>query len=341
LSPSIFRATRHAPQSSSFFLLGNSYNIAAMTREIPNLDLTLGPLHYHLQAHDDWATELLGRLADRVACARFSGPVHRHVHVVRQPLGHIADEAFAAGNLPPELVALVPEELPLQGWQISGDDVRHITWRHADTHHVFWLESCGETTPALSFPCPFHLPLDLLFYDIVQLGGGIVHGGLAVYHGQGVLLTAPPGGGKTTAFSTTPESWLLLSDDAALVWPDAKGAFHISPLPTWSVLLGVNPQLERIVQWQVGTSRPLAGILFLEKADAIALTRQHPIDAAFPLYRAFSEYPAVIIGRTPHRIALFKAASALARTLPAWSLQLTHKGNFWPRLEEELNRGRG
>ena len=76
---------------------------------------------------------------------------------------------------------------------------------------------------------------------------------------QGVLLTAPPGGGKTTAFSTLPENWHLKSDDAALVWPEANGSFLICPLPTWSVLLGANPRLEQIVQWQVGNSWPLRG----------------------------------------------------------------------------------
>jgi hypothetical protein len=337
LSPSIFRATRLAPQSSSFFLLGNSYNIAAMTREIPNLDITLGPLHYRLRAHDSWAAGLLDRIAGHVACKGFNEPAQRQVHIVRQPLGPAATEAFVAGVLPAELAACVEEKLPSHGWQITGNDTMHLTWRHADTAHSFWTESCNETTPTL----PFNLPLDLLFHDIVQLGGGIVHGGLAVYQGKGVLLTAPPGGGKTTAFSTTPRNWHLESDDAALVWPDAKGLFQISPLPTWSVLLGINPQLEGIEQWQVGSSWPLAAVLFLAKADAISLTCQRPLDAAFPLYRAFSEYPAVLMGRAPHRIALFRAASALARAVPAWSLQLSRKGNFWPCLEKELSHERG
>ena len=132
-----------------------------------------------------------------------------------------------------------------------------------------------------------------------------------------------------------------MSDDAALVWPDENGKFRISPLPTWSVLLGVNSQLEHIASWQVGISNLLQMVLFLEKADAIELTRQRPLDAAFPLYQAFSEYPTVIMGRAPHRTTLFRAASHMARTVPAWSLQLPRKGNFWPRLEEVLERGRG
>ena len=306
-----------------------------MENEILNLDITLGPLHYHLQSHDKWAAGLLGRMNDRVACRHFSGPAHRSVHIVRQPIGLAESEAFLAGDLPSELAALIEDELPAHHWQIAGNDTTHLTWRHPNTNHVFWTDSCRRALATL----PFHLPLDLILHDIVQLGGAIVHGGLAVYKSQGVLLTAPPSGGKTTAFSTTPTNWQLESDDAALVWPDANSGFLISPLPTWSVLLGVNPQLERIVQWQVGNSFPLAGIFFLDKADMIVLTHQRPLDAAFPLYRALSEYPTVIMGRAPYRIALFRAASALARTVPAWSLQLPHKGNFWPRLEEELTNG--
>jgi hypothetical protein len=306
-----------------------------MAKEILNLDITLGPLHYHLKAHDEWASGLLGRMNHRVACRAFKGSAHRSVHIVRQAISHSSSEAFLAGDLPSELAALVEEELPPQGWQISGNDTTHLTWQHLDTSHAFWTESCRRALPRL----PFQLPLDLILHDIVQRGGAIVHGGLAVYKDQGVLLTAPPSGGKTTAFSTTPDNWQLASDDAALLWPCETGRFMISPLPTWSVLLGVNPQLDRIGQWQVGITLPLAGVFVLDKADAIVLTRQPPLEAVSSLYRALSEYPTVIMGRAPYRVSLFRAAAALARAVPAWSLQLPREGNFWPLLEEELSHG--
>ena len=272
-----------------------------MKREILNLDITLGPLHYRLQAHDPWASGLLGRLADRVDCCSFNEPPQRHIHVVKHPIDPTAAEAFVAGFLAPELAALVSEKLPARDWQITGNNIRHLTWRHADTHHAFWTDSYKETAPSLPYQCPFHLPLDLLLHDIVQLGGGIIHGGLAIHEGKGVLMTAPPGGGKTTAFSTTPEDWHLESDDAALVWPVTNGTFLVTSLPTWSVILGVNPQLERIEQWRVGTSYPLKMVVFLEKSDVIIFNRQLPIDAVFPLYRAYSEYPTVIMDRAPYR----------------------------------------
>jgi len=319
----------------NFNLPGNSYNIATMEREILNLDITLGPLHYRLQAHDEWASTLLGRINDRVACRHFTGPAHRELHIVRQPIGSDAAAAFFAGDLPSELAAFVQEDLPAHGWQVNGNDTTYLTWRHPDTNHAFWTESCKTPLPEP----PFHLPLDLLLHDIVQLGGAIIHGGIAVYKNQGVILTAPPGGGKTTAFSTTPEDWQLESDDAALVWPVTKDEFQVSPLPTWSVLLGVTPQFKRIIKWQVGRSFPLTGIFFLDKASAVAITRQRPLDAVVPLYRALSEYPTVIMSRAPYRGAIFKTASALARALPLWSLQLPRKGNFWALLEERLTHG--
>jgi len=303
-----------------------------MVKEILNLGITLGPLHYRLLAHDEWSSALLNRINERVDCRHFSGPSHRCLHIVRQPIGSDAAGAFFAGDLPPELAALVQEELPAHGWQITGNDTTYLTWRHSGTHHAFWTDSCNTPLPAP----PFHLPLDLLLHDIVQLGGAIIHGGIAVYKNRGVILTAPPGGGKTTAFSTTPEDWQLESDDAALIWPVAKGEFLISPLPTWSVLLGVNHQFERIVQWQVGSSFHLAGVFLLKKSQEIALTLQRPLDAAVPLYRSLSEYPTVFMGRTPYRVALFKAASEVARTVPFWSLKLPREGHFWPLLEEIL-----
>ncbi len=171
-----------------------------MELNILNLDLTLGPFHYRLLAHDTWGEELLGRLADNVDCCRFNGSPERQIHLVRHPIGAAAKDLFLAGILPPELAALVPEALPPRGWQIVGNDTTHLTWRHTATPHAFWTMSCYEVRQELSF----HLPLDMLFNDIIQLGGGIIHGGFAVYRDQGVLLTAPPGGGKTTAFSTLP-----------------------------------------------------------------------------------------------------------------------------------------
>ena len=307
-----------------------------MKREILNINVTLGPLRYQMQAHDNWAAGLLSRLAEHVDCRNFSSTAQRQIHIVKQ---RVTNNSIESGVLPLELAELITEELPVRGWQITGDDILHLTWRHADTHHSFWTGSREESAAPLTFQSPFQLPMDLIFHDIIQLGGCIVHGGLAVYRDQGIMLTAPPGGGKTTAFSTTPEYWHLKSDDATLVWPERNGSFRISPLPTWSVLLGVNPQLERIGQWQVGIDYPLEMVLFLHKADAIALNRQRPLDAAFPLYRAFSEYPTAIMGRAPYRCDLFRAASALARTVPTWSLQLPRKNNFWPYLEEELARG--
>jgi len=303
-----------------------------MAKEILNLDITVGPLHYHLQAHDEWAVKLLARMNDRVVCRHFDGPAHRSVHIARHPISPASSEAFFAGDLPSELAALVEEDLPTHCWQVTGNDTTHLTWRHPDTNHAFWTESCRRALPEL----PFQLPLDLILHDIVKLGGAIIHAGLAIFHNQGVLLTAPPSGGKTTAFSTTPANWQLESDDAALVWPVAKDKFLISPLPTWSVLLGINPQLDRIVQWQVGISFPLSGVFSLDKAAAIVLTHQRPLDAVFSLYRALSEYPTVIMARSPYRINLFRAAAALARAVPTWSLQLSREGNFWPLLEEEL-----
>jgi hypothetical protein len=308
-----------------------------MEMEILNLNLALGPLHYHLQAHDKWAAGLLARMAGQIDCRNFGGTAHRLVHVVKQSFPSTFSEGFKAGDLAPELAALVPEKLPARGWQITGNDTLHLTWRHAESEHAFWTESGRRKVPTL----PFNLPLDLLFLDILELGGGIVHGGLAIYQGQGVLLTAPPGGGKTTAFSTIPENWQLMSDDAVLVWPDAQGIFLSSPLPTWSVLLGINPQLAGIRKWQVGVGTALQMTLFLEKADTIGLIPRRQVDAVFPLYRAFSEYPIVNLMRSGYRIKLFKAAAALTRAVPSWSLQMPRHADLWPHLEKELMHGHG
>jgi SynChlorMet cassette protein ScmC len=172
--------------------------------------------------------------------------------------------------------------------------------------------------------------------DIIRLGGGLFHGGLAVLRGRGYLFTAPPGGGKTTALSRMPRPWRVLADDAALVWPIGKGTFLASPLPTWGDLVRNEKGPLRVKRWRISESVSVCGVFLLKKAPRERLMPFPPLRTARPLYLAFSEHPTVCRDRDPFRKQIFRAACALARAVPSWKLELTRGGEFWHIIEDML-----
>ena len=74
-------------------------------------------------------------------------------------------------------------------------------------------------------------------HEVQKRGGVLVHGGLAELHGQGVILAAPGGTGKTTASTRLPAPWHSLCDDTALICRDAG----------WPVLCLSLAELEQVL----------------------------------------------------------------------------------------------
>jgi len=172
--------------------------------------------------------------------------------------------------------------------------------------------------------------------DIIRLGGGLFHGGLALLGGRGYLFTAPSGGGKTTALSRMPRPWRVLADDAALVWPVGKGTFLAGPLPTWGDLVRNERGPLRVKRWGISESVRVCGVFLLKKARRERLIPFSPLRTARPLYLAFSEHPTVCRDRDPFRKQIFRAACALARAVRSWKLELTRGGEFWHIIEDML-----
>ena len=308
------------------------YNVSVMDISAPPLRLTLGPLRYEFRAHDAWGQEALAGLRRNLDSVAFSNVPDRITHLLDCRLTPQEHAQIDAGDLPDCLVALLPENSPRQGWELTGDESGYLSWCHARTCHAIW----SYNTVRVEYHARFQLPWQTLLRDIVALGGGILHGGLVALHGRGCLVTAPPGGGKTTAISRLPASWQVLADDAALIWPTASSAFEASPLPTWSVLLGRNAAIPAIGRWRVGTCAPLAAVVLLKQGDQERLESLRPVEAVPHLYRGLCEHPRVVTNREPLSHALFNAACALTETVPTWELTLTRTGAFLSLLEEAL-----
>jgi len=304
-----------------------------MGKGISSLRLTFGPLRYQLLAHDVWGEEALCRLHRNLDCVSFAGAPDRVIHLLELRLTSQEREEIRSDYLPDRL-ANIPPGTPLrQGWKLTGDDSGHVAWYHAETPQTMWTYK----TETPHYPASFQLPWQPILEDIVQLGGGIFHGGLAALENRGYLFTAPPGGGKTTALARMPSPWKTFSDDTALVWPVGNGTFRATPLPTWSVLLARNKAIPSINRWAIATASEVAGVILLRKAGQERASLLQPIEAAHHLYRAFSEHPRVVSNRDPFRKNLFHTACNLAKAVPSWELELTRSGRFWDHLQDAFS----
>jgi hypothetical protein len=292
------------------------------------LCLMIGPLRYEFQAHDAWGKKTLERLRTYLVCGGSSGPPQRVLHLADLDMTVEENEQLNHDRLPDRFAALLPADSPRQGWILAGDETGYLAFRHQSTPHGLWIFGAIPE----EHQAPFQLPWPLMLEDIVEKGGGILHGGLIVRNGKGLILTAPPGGGKTTAISRLTSPWSVLADDACLVWTDNGLSFLASPLPTWSMLLGRSETLAAIGRWKIGTAVPLEGIILLQKSDVDQLTPL-PVAMVVPaLYQALCEHPRVVTNRDPHRMRLFDSARCLAKATPVWHLDATLSGQFWESL---------
>jgi signal peptidase I len=179
-------------------------------------------------------------------------------------------------------------------------------------------------------------------HETQKRGGILVHGGFAELHGQGVILAAPGGTGKTTASTRLPAPWNSLCDDAALICRDADGKYFAHPWPTWSRFYfgGMGGA------WNTGCAIPLKALCFLSQSPDDVLEDLNSSQAAAMLIESVEQANRVF-SRTllpsdiheNHR-QQFSIVCELADRLPVHRLQLSLTGKFWSLIEESLNHPR-
>ncbi len=181
----------------------------------------------------------------------------------------------------------------------------------------------------ISAPCAFISPGICCCTIWQQLGGGLIHGGVAIHNQRVWLFLAPPGGGKSTTLATAPTDWQVLCDDAAMIWPEADGRWQLFPLLSWSTMLAPPAQPET-PQDVPGETFRLGGMLTLNKAADVRFEWLPPVTAAAHLYCALTQYPAIFLCDNIHHEPFFRSACRLARQVPCWQLDLPLGGNLWP-----------
>lgn len=288
--------------------------------------LALGPLEYQLVAHDEWGKKILTCLSASIDRPPLTEVLpDRVIHVCSLPQG--SDNCKEERKLPKHLEIFLPVKDQGRKWSYRRNLVNTV-WSSTETNQCFWTAGINSNLGQFRY----HLPWDLLLQDMKHHNGGLIHGGLAEHQGAALLILAPPGGGKSTILATAPETWQVLSDDAALIWPLGTIAWQATPIPSWGMLnkttTGPTSSLK-----QLNNRIPIHTILRLYQNENLNIKHLQPVKAIPQIYRALREYPAAFLADPVHRPHFFRTAAALARQVPCWRLDMPIYAPVWARIE--------
>jgi len=173
----------------------------------------------------------------------------------------------------------------------------------------------------------------------IAAAGLPVHAALVEREGEGMLIAAKGGTGKSTCCRRIPPPWHCLSDDEGLIVKTGKKDYRVHPFPTWSAHMWEPSDRS----WHVQRHVHLAAIFFLEQADIDACAPYPQSMAAISLYissvDAFRKYE---MNMDAAQVAKFRAimmdnACQIAITTPAYALKATRSGRFWDAMEQVLS----
>ena len=144
--------------------------------------------------------------------------------------------------------------------------------------------------------------------------------------------------GKTTASNRLSGPWRSLCDDMTLVVRDPQGHYWAHPWPTWARFSENAPG----TSWPVPQAVPLGAFFFLSQtptdsatplntAQTIALLIESVQQASAPMVYALPKADAAAVYEEQ-----LAAASELARTIPAYRLNVSLEGAFWKEMESVL-----
>jgi SynChlorMet cassette protein ScmC len=227
------------------------------------------------------------------------------------------------------------------GWTCEDHRIVRL-WSH-DAVAGTVCELVGPTDDDCLDYIRMSIALQPIYHRSMAAGGLLVHAALVEREGQGILLAAPGGRGKSTSSRRLPLPWRVLGDDAALIVldrdrPKEADRYWVHPFPTWSDYYWGRAENS----WNVEAAVPLAGVFFLEQAeadDAVAIgTGQAALrltDSAMqicePLWRGLDMQEA-----RKARILAFDNACQLAQAIPAFVLHVNLHGAFWKEMEKAL-----
>lgn len=218
-----------------------------------------------------------------------------------------------------------------------GTDTRQIarcSYKNENTVTCSLFPADNETTFVLQLR---QLSLVLSQYSQTR-GGVLLHGALAEWADQGIILAGRSGVGKTTASQRLVSPWKSLSDDLTLVVSDTQGKYWAHPWPTWSRFLPNGSG----GTWDVQHAVPLKGIFFLTQAHNDLVESIGPGRAVGLLVNSCAQagwgMPESVHAEQQKLLCLqcFDNICRLGQTVACYILHLSLSGAFWYDIENTI-----
>jgi SynChlorMet cassette protein ScmC len=231
-------------------------------------------------------------------------------------------------------VAYPPKET--HTWNRIVHKYWHV-WYRPDLPDMLWQSILSDEKKAIIHP--FLLFASAFIYrGSIHRGGLPFHAALVERKGQGVILAAPGGTGKTTCYQRILSPWQAHCDDEVLVALAPDGRYLAHPFPTWSNFFFQRQEKS----WKVEAALPLAGIFFLEQspndyslpsghAEAVAAATASAQKVMSQLFTWGDPEEARMIRRT-----IFANACGLVKKVPTFHLKVSLNGRFWEQIEAAL-----
>ncbi len=245
------------------------------------------------------------------------------------------DRRSPVPGLPAILEGPAGRGLPRSGWRLRPLFAERF-WSHPESPDIVYEIPAGRG-PKVGAEAMINACFPLL-QDVV-LGGGIpLHAALIARGGKGIGLAAAGGTGKSTCSRRIPPPWKAWCDDTLLVLPAESGGYEAHPFPTWSDYLWRRSRRT----WDVSRSVPLRAIFFLKQAPTDKVIPIGEGEAAIYLGRSSNEvlsgYFRQFDKETSRALStlIFDTACRVARTAPAFILEVSLTGRFWEEIEKVL-----
>jgi SynChlorMet cassette protein ScmC len=180
--------------------------------------------------------------------------------------------------------------------------------------------------------------LKQIYRYYVENKGAPFHATLAEFNGNGILIAASGGTGKSTCYNRLPDYWNPLADDNALVIDTGNSNYRVHPMPTWSDYLWQR----RNTSFNSSYSTPLKGIFFLEQSKKDKVVEISKSDALREVYESMKQIWESYWDRIPKNekqkmsAKLFDTAYNITKNIPCYKLKATLHGEFWKEIEKVL-----
>ena len=176
--------------------------------------------------------------------------------------------------------------------------------------------------------------------SLLQTSGGLpLHAALLEHNGNGYVIAAPSGTGKSTCSRRIPSPWQALCDDFTLIVQNDKGRYCAHPFPTWSE---ESKKPNSGHSWNVQRHMPLKGIFLLKQSGEDGIKPLGKGEASAFIYHSVSQICQLFWkGLSDEdciasRKTLFDNSCRLADSVPAFILKASLTGKFWEQMEQGL-----